>query len=69
MNYRIDISSVAESDADRAFLQLSQRTSPEYAKQWYGGLVKAIASLSKMPKRYALARENSQICRFAILTC
>ena len=58
MTYRIEISSVAESEADQAFLQLSQRTSPEYAKQWYGGLLNAIESLSKMPKRCTLAREN-----------
>ncbi|MEB3230128.1 MAG: type II toxin-antitoxin system RelE/ParE family toxin [Leptolyngbyaceae bacterium] len=58
MTYRIEIASVAESEADQAFLQLSQRTSPEYAKQWYGGLLKAIASLSKMPQRCPLAREN-----------
>lgn len=57
-DYRVEISSVAESEADRAFLQFSQRTSPETAKQWYGGLLNAIASLEKMPKRCAIAREN-----------
>jgi len=59
MNYRVDISSIAESEADQAFLQLSQRTSSEYAKQWYTGLLNTIASLSQMPKRCSLARENS----------
>ncbi len=59
MTYRIEISSVAESEADQAFLRLSQRTSSEYAKHWYGGLLKAIESLSSMPKRCPLARENS----------
>ena len=58
MTYRIEISSVAEAEADQAFLQLSQRTSQESAKQWYGGLLNAIDSLSKMPKRCTLAREN-----------
>ncbi len=58
MTYRIEISSVAESEADQAFLQLAQRTSPEYAKQWYCGLLNAIESLSKIPKRCTLAREN-----------
>jgi plasmid stabilization system protein ParE len=58
MTYRIEISSVAESEADQAFLQLAQRTSSEYAKQWYCGLLNAIESLSKMPKRCTLAREN-----------
>lgn len=58
MTYRTEISSVAESEADQAFLQLAQRTSQEYAKQWYSGLLNAIESLSKMPKRCPLAREN-----------
>jgi len=57
MIYRIEISSVAEADADNAFLRISQVT-PEKAKQWYEGLLKAIESLSKMPKRCPLAREN-----------
>lgn len=39
MKYRIEISSVAEAEADSAFLQLSQVTSPERASQWYAGLL------------------------------
>ena len=58
MSYPIEISSVAEAEADNAFLRLSQLTSPEQAKQWYEGLLKAIESLSEMPKRCSLAREN-----------
>ena len=58
MKYRVEISSVAESEADAAFLRLSQLTSPVQASQWYGGLFKAIGSLSAMPKRCPLAREN-----------
>lgn len=58
MSYLIEISSVAEAEADSAFLRLSQVTSPEKAKQWYEGLLKAIESLSEMPKRCPLAREN-----------
>ncbi|MEX0271988.1 type II toxin-antitoxin system RelE/ParE family toxin [Leptolyngbyaceae cyanobacterium UHCC 1019] len=58
MKYRIDISSVAESEADKAFLRLSQLTSPTKASQWYSGLLQAIESLSQMPKRCPLAREN-----------
>lgn len=58
MKYRIEISSVAEAEADRAFLRLSQVTSPTRAGQWYSGLLQAIESLSQMPKRCALAREN-----------
>jgi plasmid stabilization system protein ParE len=58
MKYRIEISSVAEAEADNAFLQLSQVASPTKASQWYSGLLKAIESLSKKPKRCSLAREN-----------
>ncbi len=58
MKYRIDISSMAEAEADSAFLRLSQATSPAKASQWYSGLLQAIESLSQMPKRCPLAREN-----------
>ena len=58
MTYLIEISSVAEAEADSAFLLLSQMTSPEKAREWYEGLLKAIESLSAMPKRCPLAREN-----------
>ena len=58
MKYRIEISSVAEAEADGAFLRLSQVTSPTKASQWYSGLLKAIESLSQMPKRCSLAGEN-----------
>lgn len=58
MKYRIEISSVAEAEADSVFLRLSQVTSPAKASQWYSGLLKAIESLSQMPKRCPLAREN-----------
>ncbi|MDZ8242297.1 MAG: hypothetical protein RMZ69_35050 [Nostoc sp. ChiQUE01a] len=39
MKYRIEISSVAESEADKAFLRLSQITSPSKASQWYAQLL------------------------------
>lgn len=58
MAYRIDIASVAQAEAEQAFLRLSQVMTPEAAKQWYVGLLEAIASLSRMPKRCSLAREN-----------
>jgi plasmid stabilization system protein ParE len=61
MKYRIEISSVAEAEADGAFIRLSQITSPQTASQWYAGLLKAIDSLSLMPKRCPLARENEYL--------
>ncbi|MBN3908771.1 MAG: type II toxin-antitoxin system RelE/ParE family toxin [Nostoc sp. NMS1] len=58
MKYRIEISSVAEFEADSAFLRLSQVISPSRASQWYAELLQAIDSLSQMPKRCPLAPEN-----------
>lgn len=58
MLYRIEISSVAEAEVDKAFLWISQRVSAEQAKDWYGGFLLAIRSLEKMPNRCALAKEN-----------
>lgn len=58
MKYHIEISSAAEAEADSTFLRLSQVTSLVKARQWYSGLLQAIESLSQMPKRCPLAREN-----------
>jgi plasmid stabilization system protein ParE len=58
MKYRIEISSVAEAEADGAFISLSQLASPAKASQWHGGLIESIESLSVMPSRCSLAREN-----------
>lgn len=58
MKYRVEISSVAEAELDGALLRFSQITSPESARRWYSDLLEAIASLSQMPKRCSLAREN-----------
>ncbi|MBE9017475.1 type II toxin-antitoxin system RelE/ParE family toxin [Chroococcidiopsidales cyanobacterium LEGE 13417] len=58
MSYRIEISSVAEGEVDSAFLRISQIASFEKARQWYEGLLRAIESLSQMPKRCPLARED-----------
>ncbi len=58
MKYRIEISSVAEAEADGAFISLCQLTSPAKASEWHGGLIQSIESLSVMPNRCSLAREN-----------
>jgi plasmid stabilization system protein ParE len=58
MTYRVEISSIAEAEADSAFLRLVQVTSLSQASQWHSGLLKAIESLSTMPKRCPLAKEN-----------
>ncbi|NEO57255.1 MAG: type II toxin-antitoxin system RelE/ParE family toxin [Okeania sp. SIO3B5] len=58
MKYQIEISSVAEAEADTAFQWLCQVASIETARHWYQELLKTIESLSEMPKRCPLAREN-----------
>lgn len=57
--YQVEISSVAEAEADQAFLWMAQQISQEAAKQWYQGLLQAIESLAKMPRRCPMAPENS----------
>lgn len=58
MSYRVEISSVAEAEVDSVFLQISQIMSSQKARRWYQGLLKTIESLSQMPNRCSLAREN-----------
>lgn len=59
MTYRIDLSSVAKADADAIFLSLSQYTTAKNAQIWYQGLIKAFSSLTTMPRRCPIARENA----------
>jgi plasmid stabilization system protein ParE len=59
MTYRIDFSSQAQAEADAAFVNFAQFTTPERAQAWYQGLIKAISSLQEMPRRCSLARENA----------
>ncbi len=68
MNYRIEISSVAEAEADSAFVQMSQVTSPDRASQWYEGLLKVIETLSMTPKRCPRASEDVSVVSYAFLT-
>ena len=58
MSYRIEVSIVAAAEADSAFLRLSQVSDSEKARKWYAGLLRSIESLSEMPNRCAVAREN-----------
>lgn len=57
MKYKIEISSLAEAEADQAFLWMLKFASPQKTRDWYQGLLKAIFSLSTMPKRCVLAME------------
>jgi plasmid stabilization system protein ParE len=58
MIYRLDVSSVAADEADRAALNIANVLGVERAKDWYDGLLLAMDSLTTMPRRCALAREN-----------
>jgi plasmid stabilization system protein ParE len=58
MMYQIDVSSVASSEADQAALTVARLLGAERSKEWYDGLLTAIASLKQMPKRCAVARED-----------
>ena len=60
MTYRVVFTPRAREDAMEAFLWLAER-SPEAASRWYEGLEKAVASLSKYPKRNPIAEEESKI--------
>ncbi|WP_293114025.1 hypothetical protein [Moorena sp. SIO4G3] len=41
MKYSLEIASVAEAEADSAFLRLSQVTSPTQASLWYALIAKS----------------------------
>jgi plasmid stabilization system protein ParE len=58
MKYRLEVSSIAEAEADSAFMRQSQFTSLTKTGQWYSGLLDAIKSLAEMPNRCPIAREN-----------
>jgi plasmid stabilization system protein ParE len=59
MNYRIEISSIAEAEVDHAFLQMSQITSVEKARYWQAKLLSAIESLAKMPNHCPPSQKKS----------
>jgi plasmid stabilization system protein ParE len=57
MTFHVEVSDIADAEADQAYLWLSQR-SPELAGRWYQGLLAAYESLSEFPTRCPLAPEN-----------
>jgi len=57
MIHRVHIPETAEAEVDTAYFWLL-RHSPERASRWHEGLLQAIESLSEMPGRCPLAREN-----------
>jgi plasmid stabilization system protein ParE len=55
--YRVEITSRAKGQAAEAFQWLAER-SPTQAARWYNGLLRAIRSLERYPRRYPIAPEN-----------
>ena len=60
MIYLVEISPSALNDAESAFLRL-RRDSPDYADQWFNGLLEAIVSLEKFPNRCSPAPESQEL--------
>jgi toxin ParE1/3/4 len=57
--YRVVFTVRARSDAVKHFQYLAER-SPAAAGQWYTGLEKAIAELSRMPQRHPIAEDETE---------
>jgi plasmid stabilization system protein ParE len=57
MAYRVELSPLALSDVEEAYLWLYEQ-SPSAAARWYRGLTKAIESLENHPERCSLAPES-----------
>jgi len=58
MEYQVEITDVALAEAEEAYVWMIENFSPESAEQWFEGLMDAIESLNKSPKRFSLAPEN-----------
>jgi plasmid stabilization system protein ParE len=58
MEYRVEITDVALAEAEDAYVWMMEQLSPESAEKWFEGLMDAIESLNKSPKRCSLAPEN-----------
>ncbi|MCL2937988.1 MAG: hypothetical protein MGU50_16190 [Trichodesmium sp. MAG_R02] len=58
MEYQVDITDLALAEAEKAYLWMMEQLSPENAEHWFDGLIDAIESLNKSPKKFSLALEN-----------
>ncbi|MEM1172201.1 MAG: type II toxin-antitoxin system RelE/ParE family toxin [Cyanobacteria bacterium P01_H01_bin.35] len=58
MEYQVEITDVALAEAEEAYLWMMEQLSPQNAEKWFDGLIDAIESLNKSPKRCSLALEN-----------
>jgi hypothetical protein len=58
MKYPVDVTDLADGEAEKAYLWMLER-SPEGAARWWNGLEAAILSLEEMPVRCPTARPPS----------
>ena len=57
--YTVGLTERAEVDADDIFLRYN-RSVPDQGDRWQAGFVKALASLSSLPNRCPVAREDAR---------
>jgi len=60
MEFRVEISAQAESDADAILEWLTAQHAGEAGERWFNALKAAIASLANFPKRCPLAPEAAR---------
>jgi toxin ParE1/3/4 len=60
MRYRVEISALARRDLERIYRYIQAEESRQAAK-WFNRLEIELRSLSEMPERSPLARENSEL--------
>lgn len=57
MAFQVEITSIAESQIEQAYQWYRERN-PQFADQWFRGLMNAIATLQEKPRRCSLAIEH-----------
>ncbi|MFN7717196.1 MAG: type II toxin-antitoxin system RelE/ParE family toxin [Pseudanabaenaceae cyanobacterium] len=57
MEFQVKLTRSAEQQIELIYLWLKERN-PEYADQWFRGLMNAIATLQDKPRRCSLIKEN-----------
>ncbi|HVX83272.1 MAG TPA: type II toxin-antitoxin system RelE/ParE family toxin [Phycisphaerae bacterium] len=60
MTYTLHITDPALADIDQAYSWIASQ-SPEQATSWYNGLVEAVNSLKRLPKRCPIAPESEEL--------
>ena len=61
MDFSVEIEPQAFDDIDELASAIRRGSSFEIAQQWFNGMMAAIASLSEMPERCALAPEAEEL--------